>query len=253
MSGGIGELSLQPGEVQVWMLDREALEGLSQQANATLDGDEVSHSRRLLDPRQAQLWLGRRVALRRLMAAYMGLAPDDLRIQRGGGLKPCLAPGQTGPRFSVSSSGDWMGAAFSQDEVGLDLELVRDDIAWEGLEERFFNEAERGWVARQPNAACRQQGCFQVWTRKEAQLKLRGLGLAGLETLRQAEGLGRCWVEDLTLPLPLVGTLALDRAPAWLKVRRWPAPQAEVPNALKRSTMPGASGPRPMLQSLNSP
>jgi hypothetical protein len=192
----------------------------------------------LADPDLARLWLGRRVGVRQLLAAYTGLRPRELRLLRLPGQKPCMAPTQPGPRFSVSASGGWMAAAFGQEELGLDMELVRDDLAWEGLAQRFFSADELAWVQAQPNMACQRQSFFQVWTRKEAQLKLRGLGLAGLESLRERNGLGRSWVEDLALPLPLCGSLSLERPPAWLRLRRWPSSVAAgEPTRQKKATM----------------
>jgi 4'-phosphopantetheinyl transferase len=228
MRQSFDELSLQPGEVQVWLLDAAVLGRMAHDASAVLPSHEPAEAPHYADPAMLRAWLGRRTALRRLLAGYMGLAPKDLRLTREPGQKPRLSDGQRGPCFSVSYSGGWMAAAFSHVELGVDLEQVRMNIEWEALAAQFFTPQELDQVWGRPTEDRQRQAFFQIWTRKEAQLKLRGLGLGSLAALRQPLGLGGPWVEDLDLVLPsgLCGCLSLERAPLSLRVAIWPGAKA---------------------------
>ncbi|MDR2510410.1 MAG: 4'-phosphopantetheinyl transferase superfamily protein [Spirochaetaceae bacterium] len=75
------------------------------------------------------------------------------------------------PCFNVSHSKRLVCAAFSDSEVGIDVEYVR-DVNIAGISRRF-SSAERDFIEKSadPKAAF-----FYVWTRKEAFLKARGSG-----------------------------------------------------------------------------
>jgi 4'-phosphopantetheinyl transferase len=64
-----------------------------------------------------------------------------------------------------------------QREVGLDLEFMRHDFACEEIAARFFSEREVAMLSALP-VSQRVQGFFNCWTRKEAYIKARGVGLS---------------------------------------------------------------------------
>jgi 4'-phosphopantetheinyl transferase len=87
-------------------------------------------------------------------------------------------PSGSDVRFNVSHSGGWALLAVTRgSEVGIDIERVDSRFAADQIPERFFSPGEvarlRGLPADQQTAAF-----FRCWTRKEAYIKARGLGLA---------------------------------------------------------------------------
>lgn len=74
--------------------------------------------------------------------------------------------------FNLSHSGEWTVAAFSDGEVGVDIQRVKPiDMR---LAEKFFAEEERQAIAQSGSA---QALFFRLWTVKESYLKALGTGL----------------------------------------------------------------------------
>lgn len=90
--------------------------------------------------------------------------------------------GCNGIFFSVSHSGNWWGCLMAAEQVGFDLEVIRNRKNFEGIAARFFTEEEHQYVMR--NGIF---GFFEIWVRKEAYVKYLGTGLSeGLRTFSVA-------------------------------------------------------------------
>ena len=61
-------------------------------------------------------------------------------------------------------------------KLGIDIEKIRPQVAFEGIESRYFSPKERAELETLP-LDLRPEGFFLCWTRKEAYVKARGEGL----------------------------------------------------------------------------
>ncbi|HOK48200.1 MAG TPA: 4'-phosphopantetheinyl transferase superfamily protein [Bryobacteraceae bacterium] len=163
----------QPGdcEIHVWDIDLDAVSD----GAAVLSHDERMRAARFrFDVHRARFVAGR-AALRTILASYVGLAPAEIAFEYNRFGKPELAGG-TRLRFNAShSSGRQLIAIACGREVGVDLERVRADFAFEDIVRRFFPPEERAAVSD-------AESFFSTWTRREAFLKATGQGLSGLRT-----------------------------------------------------------------------
>ncbi|MDE7162890.1 MAG: 4'-phosphopantetheinyl transferase superfamily protein [Clostridia bacterium] len=75
--------------------------------------------------------------------------------------------------FNLSHSGEWTVAAFSDCEVGVDIQQIKP--ADMRLADRFFAAEEREAIAQSDGA---QELFFRLWTVKESYLKATGAGLS---------------------------------------------------------------------------
>lgn len=74
--------------------------------------------------------------------------------------------------FSLSHTDGCVAVAVAREAVGIDVERVQG--AHDELAARFFHPQERQWLQRQDD---RTRAFYEIWTRKEAYLKMRGTGL----------------------------------------------------------------------------
>ena len=114
------------------------------------------------------------------MGRYLRRSPADVAFQYGTHGKPALAKesGRADVRFNVSHSGDMAvyGIILGR-EVGVDIEYVRYDFPCREISGRFFSPREVNMLEEVP-APLQREAFFQCWTRKEAYIKARGLGLS---------------------------------------------------------------------------
>jgi 4'-phosphopantetheinyl transferase len=131
--------------------------------------------------RDRDRFVGRRVYLRTLLAAYLGRRPAELRYVEGRHGKPALAPDQAEDlTFNLSHShGGVLVAVARGRELGVDLEAhasLTDPDERDRVARRILDRDEQAeWEALA--AAARPDAFFRLWTRKEALLKALGIGL----------------------------------------------------------------------------
>ncbi|NUN53352.1 MAG: 4'-phosphopantetheinyl transferase superfamily protein, partial [Planctomycetaceae bacterium] len=167
-----------------------------------------------------------------------GGRPEGLRILEDDLGKPRLGGecGQGRWRFNVSHSGGlWACAVALNREVGLDLEEIRPGRAVESIMNRYFSPAEAAALAALPGGE-REAAFHRVWTRKEAWLKARGLGISiPLDSFEVSHGpgearllatrpdpgeAGRWTLRDLDLGPGYAAALCLEgTGPAEVRVR----------------------------------
>lgn len=161
--------------VQIWLVDLTRLP-VNATTEACLDTNERSRAERFRFPADAQRFVAAHVALRQILAERVGLPAESLIFETNAYGKPFLiqAPDLS---FNLSHSGDvGLCALAERGELGVDVERVRalDDL---DMAERFFSEQEYQTLRELP-VPMRASAFFACWTRKEAYIKAKGLGLS---------------------------------------------------------------------------
>lgn len=77
--------------------------------------------------------------------------------------------------FNISHSGEWIVAAFSEKELGIDIELIKEPNY--NVAKRFFSETEIQNLFSITDIELKKQLFFEYWTIKESYLKAIGTGL----------------------------------------------------------------------------
>lgn len=179
---------LQGNEVHVWRACLDQGIPSVQNLRRFLSEDELIRAARFHFDRDRDRFTVGRGLLRLVLSRYADIGPGDLRFRYSQYGKPSLVvgPGTKTPRFSVSHSGGLVVFAVSFGrELGIDLEWVRADFAYEQIAERFFSLRENAVLRALSPETAKRKAFFDCWTRKEAYLKARGEGLS--LPLRQCE------------------------------------------------------------------
>jgi 4'-phosphopantetheinyl transferase len=167
-------------DVDVWTVPFDD-ETVNQAAlSAVLSADERARAARYHFERHRSQFVITRGAVRSILAHYTGLPPHALQFCYSAHGKPALGPGHGAGDlyFSVShTEGRAVCGVARGRAVGVDVERVRHDVAFEDIAERFFAPNERSTLSSLP-ADERVLAFFRCWTRKEAYVKALGGGLS---------------------------------------------------------------------------
>jgi len=112
------------------------------------------------------------ILARKEICRYTGLKNDELEFSTNYFGKPKLANNHK-IYFNISHSGHYIACAISDKEVGIDIEIIRTvDLK---IAENFFAPDEAAYIMTNTNNKHR---FYEVWTKKEARIKLEGKGLS---------------------------------------------------------------------------
>ena len=170
---------LQPGEVHLWRVSLHH-EDRVKDCLEVLSAPERVRAEHFVFERDRRHYVISHAALRMLLARYVRDDPRDLEFEADENGKPRLVQRFTDIRFNLSHTDGLALIAITRGrEVGVDVERVDCEIEFEDIAATYFDPREV-WDLRVTPANERVSRFFNVWTRKEAQLKASGLGLAGL-------------------------------------------------------------------------
>lgn len=170
---------LAPGAAHVWKLRLDLPPGDVRALRELLSADECERADRFVFDAHRNRFIACRGQVRRILAAYLGTAPAELRFQYGARGKPSLAlPADNLVTFNISHSHDLALCAVARGgELGVDIEFIRPPSDFDGLAAHFFAPREVAALKSLPEDV-RLESFFRCWTRKEAVLKAVGTGLA---------------------------------------------------------------------------
>lgn len=197
----------------------------------TLSPDELARAQRYHHPLDGTRFAAGRTALRKVLAAHLGLAAEAVRFGAGLLGKPCLL-GDGDLRFSFSRSGEYALIAVAVGcELGVDLQQWPPANGLRALAERVCTPAELEGLRTTPEADL-PAAFARLWAAKEAFVKACGAGLA-------------LPLAQVGVHLPVVGSAALvdpasgDPLPGW-RLHTLPAPTGYAA-ALCTEAMAGTS------------
>jgi 4'-phosphopantetheinyl transferase len=175
--------------VRMWLIDLDAPDA---DGASLLSSDETARASRFVFDRHRRRFIAGRSALRRILAAEAGRAPETLAFAYSPAGKPSLSgTGVPALHFNLSHSDQWALVAVTHvGALGVDLEKARPLPDVLRLAQTAFSAAELEELRGVP-ASHQQDAFFAGWTRKEAYIKARGdhLGtLADFDVSLAADG-----------------------------------------------------------------
>jgi 4'-phosphopantetheinyl transferase len=175
-----GYIDLGADEAHVWRvsLDQDA-ETIAKLATL-LAQDERRRAMRYRRPVDRDRFIVGRGILRKIISAYLGIGPGELRFTYNEYGRPAVSDEQNdrGLNFNLSHSAELaLYAVTGGRVVGIDIEYMREDFATLEIAEHFFSRDEMAALKSLP-ADQRTAGFFNCWSRKEAFIKAKGMGVS---------------------------------------------------------------------------
>jgi len=198
------------GELHVWPL---VLAELPELLLPAAGAEECARAERFVFEEDRRRYLLSHRALRAILGRVTGAPLDFAQGEHG---KPFL-PGAREVQFNLSHSGDMamVGVAMGV-EVGVDIERLHSMPDYLAVAERFFPASESSALAVVEESQ-REREFFRRWTRIEAVLKARGVGLFGAG----AEADENWTVAEIAAPEGYAAAVAAPRAGLAVKLRRF--------------------------------
>lgn len=164
-------------EVHVWRAFLDEPPEAVAQYRGVMSPDELERAARFHFEKHSLHFVVARGALRMLLGRYLGRPPESLRFEANDYGKPSLR-GAEALRFNLSHSHGIALYAFTLGrELGVDVEYVREDFDGLQIAGRYFSPREVEALTALPDGV-RRRAFFECWSRKEAYIKARGLGLS---------------------------------------------------------------------------
>lgn len=164
--------------ITVWRIPLDPSVPPTDRGIATLSDDERARAARFRFDQDRNRWLAAHVAMRRILADELGVAPERIAYAHGPKGKPSLAaPEDTGLEFNLSDSADLALLAVSHDgPLGVDVEHVAriPDIRAIAASHFAPEERDRLFALSEDEQV---DAFYRLWTRKEAYIKAIGTGL----------------------------------------------------------------------------
>jgi 4'-phosphopantetheinyl transferase len=180
MIGTVGTrvgLTIGVGDLHVWRVELDIRDEARAMLPVLLDDGERAYAGRLRAPRDRDRYVVAHGALRSILGAYLQVNPASLEFERTRFGKPSLADAaHAWFQFNTSRSGGLMACALARNApVGVDIEEIA--AAGDTREDSRFSAAERAALAN-THPDSRAAAIAACWTRKEAFVKARGLGVS---------------------------------------------------------------------------
>jgi 4'-phosphopantetheinyl transferase len=173
------QLELSPRDIHVWHASLEQPIEIVTSLRSLLSADEIAKADRFKFEKDQRHFTVARGTLRKLLGAYLNTAPEEITFDYSHYGKPSLRdPGASTLKFNLAHSGRVALYAFTViGEVGVDVEFIRPEFIGDDIARRFFSQAEVRSLDALPDAV-RPRAFFTCWSRKEAFIKAKGLGLS---------------------------------------------------------------------------
>jgi len=234
-------MDLAAEEVHVWQADLAVSARMLDALQAALSADELARAARFHFPRDRARFIAAHAIVRNILGGYLNASPAMLEFSSNEYGKPALAGNwRDALSFNLSHSGELVVIALTRGrEVGVDVEEYVPNRADASVAEHFFSPSEVARLHALPESI-RPRAFFNCWTRKEAYIKARGMGLsipldsfdvslapdepAVLLRTSVADDVGTWQLRHLELGERYIGALVASGTGWNFDLRRWTGP-----------------------------
>lgn len=163
---------LQENDTHVWYISLQASSDELNYFSQILNEEEKSRAARFHFDKHRMHFTIARAVMRILLGNYLKKEARQVQFQYQKRGKPYV---EEHIYFNISHSGDRaLFAINKKHELGVDIELMRDNVSWEQIATRYFSQTE---IMELSQTSDKKIAFFRGWSRKEAYIKAIGDGL----------------------------------------------------------------------------
>jgi 4'-phosphopantetheinyl transferase len=162
-------------DIHVWLFHVNTTPPSIKRFYPLLDEHEKERSERFVHFMHRKRFIAAHGFMRSVLALYTQQPADTLVFDKGEHGKPFLVT-HSNLHFNLSHSQDIAMLAVANQDIGIDVECINRKNDWQSIMQRFFTASEQNKMLAL-DAAIQQRAFFEVWTRKEAHMKVTGQGL----------------------------------------------------------------------------
>ena len=167
-------------DIHIWLNYLNVHEARIKHLYPLLSNNEKERSERFKFYKHRKAFIASHGFLHTALAYYIEANAGEIEFTQAELGKPSLITEQNsaGIQFNLSHSNNMaILAVCKQHSVGIDIEYAERKVNWHGLSKRFFTSSEQEELKKLTEES-QKEAFFQIWTRKEAHMKVTGKGLS---------------------------------------------------------------------------
>jgi len=172
--------SLAVNDIHIWLNYLNVHQAHLKHLYPLLSDEEKERSERFKFYKHRKLFIAAHGFMHAVLAYYLDCEASDIRFCQMDHGKPFIPEelNSNNIQFNLSHSGNLaILAVCRHHQLGIDIEYAERKTDWQGVMRRFFTPQEQAKLLALPEAD-QKAGFFQIWTRKEAHMKVTGQGLS---------------------------------------------------------------------------
>lgn len=148
----------------------------------TLNGEELKRADKFTFEKDRNQFITAHGTLRNVLSKYLEISPTEIQFKKNKNRKPQVLFPLTSLKFNISHSENKILISVSEDETGVDIEMIKPGPGYKDFIKTYFSSDEQNKILSSPNP---DETFYKYWTRKESVLKASGLGI--IDNLKEIE------------------------------------------------------------------
>jgi len=174
------EKELGENDIHVWVSYLNLHQAKLKHLYPLLSNEEKERSERFKFYKHRKNFIASHGFLHAVLSYYIDTPAEDIQFSHGEKGKPFI-PEEQNPQniqFNLSHSNSMAVLAVCKNQqLGIDIEFKEKKADWQGIIKRFYTQNEQDAIFKLTEET-QKDAFFQVWTRKEAHMKVTGKGMS---------------------------------------------------------------------------
>lgn len=167
-------------ELHVWRFNLDIEISRYEKFIPILSTEEIQRANKFLSKKDYYQHLAAHIIKRIVLGRYLNISPKLLQFKTEQYGKPTLSKIQNykNIQFNISHTNNLVLIAITiEDDIGIDVEYNSRKISIKNLGDFILSPIEKQFFSKITSPQEKRKAFFRCWTRKEAYLKARGIGL----------------------------------------------------------------------------